>query len=179
MTIIEPVLFASVSPSMARDATWEGYDKWFCQPMSSEMVSRMCSLEHDALTLEDLKFVVYNNRDQNEFLKTAPQRYYGLNLHPFFYQGSVEFRYFDGANDITYAKQCVELCQKILQFSKSTALEEILDIGQRMVGCRGEFNASAKLVHEMLDLSFELIPLHPQVMTLFPHIDIPRAVVTA
>jgi hypothetical protein len=60
--------------------------------------------------------------------KYHSSRYYGINLHSYYYRKTIEFRYFEGAKSEDMVKYYTELCAKLVEFSKHATFEMLIPI---------------------------------------------------
>jgi hypothetical protein len=93
--------------------------------------------------------------DPDDLEKYDDARYYGLNLHSYFYRGTVEFRYFEGTDSREQAKGLVELCIKLVDFAKYTSFEQLTYIAQELYSL-DSLRLSLEKVNTLLDLNYEL-----------------------
>jgi hypothetical protein len=74
----------------------------------------------------------YSVNLRGSFQKYDSSRYYGLNLNSYFFRKTVEFRYFEGCDDIDMAKAWIDMCIKIVDFAKYSTFEQLMTIGREL-----------------------------------------------
>jgi hypothetical protein len=124
-TMVEPLFFAMNDASRMSNQ--------YCQPMSEHHMYRRV-IEHGSnLSHGDLSYAIYGEHyDKRDVGKYNSERYYGLNLHAYFYHETLEFRYFLGAEDREYVKERVELCVKMVDFAKNATDGQLLVVVARL-----------------------------------------------
>jgi hypothetical protein len=125
--IVEPFIYG-ISPSERIEGT---YAKMVKRDMVEYFIAK-----GDEITLQELadKYYGYNVRLHGSFQKYDGARYYGINLHSWFYRNchgtpTIEFRYFEGCDSKAKAKAWIDLCIKLVDFAKHTTFEQLKVIG--------------------------------------------------
>jgi hypothetical protein len=93
----EDLFQAAFKVNPSRTARW-------CRPVPSSFLTALAAVKSsNKINLETLRKVWYSNVNDNGRSVDArsvfhydPSRYHGLNLHSYFFRGTVEFRYFEG-----------------------------------------------------------------------------------
>ena len=104
----------------------------------------------------------YSVRLHGNFGRYDSARYYGINLHSYFYRklnGSptVEFRYFEGCDNREQASAWVDLCIKLVDFAKYSTFEQLLVIGRELVTVENLTDYIAK-VKDLLGIEYNFVP---------------------
>lgn len=154
--IIEPMIFGTLNEYRMETN--------YCKKTNREMVEKYIA-KGDEITLQEVADFYYgwNVNLEGSFGKYDGARYYGLNLHSYFYRqyknGSptVEFRYFEGCDDSEKAKAWIELCIKLVDFAKYTTIEQLLVIGREFYQV-DELSKYIVKVKELLDLDYYYTP---------------------
>lgn len=72
----------------------------YCKRVNGDFLNRLNQVKANTITKEKLACIWYNDDAANSNYRARAHydgsRYHGLNLHSFFYRGTVEFRYFEG-----------------------------------------------------------------------------------
>jgi hypothetical protein len=182
MTVLEPFYYA-----ISDDTRWKksfsqnSYEtKWYCQPLNRDMVSRLLAYG-DNISFDNVQQAVYGSvrswsyGSRGNFSKYENQRYYGLNLHAFFYLGTIEFRYFESFESPEEVLKRVDLCMKTVEFARNATYEQVLAVADRILSVRDNFEETAKIVQETLELAFEPVLKNPKVFSMYgERISIPR-----
>jgi hypothetical protein len=129
MNIVEPMIYATLP--------FDRISGTYAKKIREEMVEYFIEKGED-ITLEDLANTYYRESINIDgyFSKYDDKRYYGLNLHSYFYRRSrsetptIEFRYFDGAEYESKTKAWIDLCIKLVDFAKYTSFEQLIVIGK-------------------------------------------------
>jgi hypothetical protein len=136
MALIEPLLIQTLPVDRRRNG--------YCLQMSRDVAS-LAALSRRVIgglrqeTIFDItKSAVYGAYDADTSYKYDRSRYYGLNLHSYFYRGTVEFRYFQGADNFEFAASAINLCACIVYYAmnNSYAFENVAS----NLKTRGSFN---------------------------------------
>jgi hypothetical protein len=88
------------------------------------------------------------------FQKYDSSRYYGLNFNSYFFRKTVEFRYFEGCDDIDMAKAWIDMCIKIVDFAKYSTFEQLMTIGRELYLTHGVSNYIDK-VKELIGVEYD------------------------
>jgi hypothetical protein len=91
--------------------------KW-CKPVSSNFLTALAATDNaNKINLETLRKVWYTNVafngasvDARSAFHYDPSRYHGLNLHSYFFRGTVEFRYFEGTLHAGVVRANITFC---------------------------------------------------------------------
>lgn len=123
MNIIEPIVYGTVSSHRTHTH--------FCKRTQRDMVQYLIT-QGENITLQEIAntYYGYTVRLDGNFNKYDSARYYGLNLHSYFYRQTLEFRYFDGTDCKELAQAWIDLCIKLVDFAKHTTFEQLIVIGQ-------------------------------------------------
>lgn len=150
--VFEPIIYGMVDSNR--------YTNTYCDSINTEFINKLLNLG-DNIELWQLCNAYYdtNRADSDEwfedneydFDKYEDERYYGLNLHSWFYRKTIEFRYFNGTESKYDVKQWVDLCVKLVEFAKNTTLEQVLVIAKDFDKV-GNLQESAKMLSELLGL---------------------------
>lgn len=154
--IIEPFIYG-ISPSDRIDGT-------FAKRTNTDMVNKLIRIG-DSISLQEIAnmYYGYSVNVNGCFDKYDRARYYGLNLHSWFYRrqkgsgSTIEFRYFEGCDDKEQAKAWIDLCVKLVDFAKYTTFKQLMVIGSEFnsVGSLTDYIAKVK---ELLDLGYNFTP---------------------
>lgn len=88
----------------------------FCKPLERDKVERLAK----ARTREQVQRAWYGTNDRwGTTSHGHTSRYYGLNLHSWFYRGTVEFRVFNSTMNAKRAQAYVVLCMAIVQDARN------------------------------------------------------------
>jgi hypothetical protein len=126
--IVEPFIYG-ISPSERIEGT---YAKMVKRDMVEYFIAK-----GDEITFQEVadNYYGYSVRLNGSFQKYDGARYYGINLHSYFYRrnksdgATVEFRYFEGCDSREQAKAWIDLCIKLVDFAKHTTFEQLKVIG--------------------------------------------------
>jgi hypothetical protein len=132
---VEMALFAMVSPNRIKGYVDEnGKLHQYCQPCGAKYVA---AIEGGTLPYEKVKADVitsiYDVPSTQDVKKTKwhPARYNALNLHSWFYRGTIEFRMFDGCIDPEAITNWGILLALLVDYAVKSSNEEV---AQNMVG---------------------------------------------
>lgn len=153
--IIEPFIYG-ISP----DDRFEGTYAKMTKREVADSFMRIGS-EIDMQMVADY-YYGYSVRLDGSFQKYDGARYYGLNLHSWYYRNrkngspTVEFRYFEGCGNRDEAKAWIDLCIKLVDFAKHSTFEQLLVIGRELylVDNLKEYIAKVK---ELLGLEYNFV----------------------
>lgn len=154
--IIEPFIFG-ISPSERIDGTYS-------KKTDRDIADTFMRLGDD-IELQQIanSYYGYSVRLGGSFQKYDGARYFGLNLHSWFYRRSkcdgstIEFRYFEGCDNREQAKAWIDLCVKLVDFAKHVTFEQLRVIGSEffMIEDLTEYIAKVK---ELLSLEYNFRP---------------------
>jgi hypothetical protein len=113
----------------------------------------------DKITLQQLAntYYGYNVRLDYSFARYSDARYYGLNLHSWFYRKTVEFRYFEGCDNKEQAIAWIDLCIKLVDFAKYVSFDQLKVIGSDLFTVENLTEYIEK-VRELLGLEYYFRP---------------------
>jgi hypothetical protein len=154
--IVEPMIFGTLDEYRMSTN--------YCKKTNHAMVDAYIDtfMQDGDVTLQQVAnfYYGYDVDLERSFGKYDHARYYGLNLHSYFYRQSkngsptVEFRYFEGCDDRELAKAWIDLCIKLVDFAKHSTFEQLLVIGRELflVDDSDEYVAKVK---ELLGLEYD------------------------
>lgn len=148
--IVEPMIYGTLS----RHRFYTNY----CKKTKRDMVEYLIP-KGDTITLQELadKYYGYSVNINGSFSKYQSERYYGLNLHSWFYRKTIEFRYFDGTESEEQSKGWIDLCIKLVDFAKHTSFEQLQVIGKEFHSVDSLEELIAK-VKTLLGLEYNFTP---------------------
>lgn len=149
VNILEPVIYGCLP--------YDRYSGRYSKPINKIFVENLID-EGEEISLYKLCSYYYN-RDRSpdsNFSKYEEARYYGLNLHSWFYRKTVEFRYFNGSDYSDEAKRWIELSIKLVDFAKYSTFESLIAIGRDFYAVNN-LEENLERMKTMLDLSYDWI----------------------
>jgi hypothetical protein len=143
-------LMAGVEPIFYSIVKNYRYNMNYCKVLDRGFINTI--LEYNNISLDTLNEIHYGSYKSPERLnKYDSERYYGL----WFYRGSIEFRYFEGAESKEKLANWIELCVKLVDFSKHSTFEQCVIVLDKMLSCE-TIEGRMGVVNEFLGLNFRL-----------------------
>jgi hypothetical protein len=150
VNILEPMIYGSMDKNRL--------DGSYCRRVKADMVEYLIE-RGEEITLQEIANQYYGfTRNLNDgFSKYEQQRYFGLNLHSWFFRKTIEFRYFEGAEDRDQAKQWIDFCTKLVNFAKYTTFEQLIVIGKDFYAV-DNLTTLLERMEELLGLEYNFRP---------------------
>lgn len=146
MNEIEPILFGHTG-RLSNNYT---------KRMRGGFLSRLTAFSHKKKLSKSELIYAYYDYSKSGFSKYDDARYHGLNLHSYFYRGTTEFRYFGGAKNRDEVKAWIDLCTKVVEFSKNIEFNQLIPILFE-IDSNKTFDAKLQIIKEVLGLNHDLI----------------------
>lgn len=145
----------------------DGFTNW-CKPLPRTTVERLSK----ARTREQLTTAWYGSRDRANYAGHGDSsRYHGLNLHSYFYRGTVEFRVFNSTMNAKRIEAYVTLCMAIVQDGRDNKLRSINKVFALGDMARGELTEKKAFHHlcQFLRWENELSPISKEDLALISY----------
>lgn len=111
----------------------------YCRPLTDEQVRRIAKAKsHDQLVQG------YYGRRVVHFDHGASERYYGLNLHSWFYRGTIEFRIFNSSLNADRIQAYIAMCVALVEDARRgnrRSVNKAYRLGGMAAGTTNEKNA--------------------------------------
>lgn len=126
MSAIEPVIYATQRENRL--------DCTYCKILDSDMVRNLITYTNkEGMSKDDLSEFIYGAGGERYWrTKYTHHRYYGLNIHSFFYRNTIEFRYFEGISNPEIVKFWAKFCINVVEFAKHATFEQIMAISTKL-----------------------------------------------
>lgn len=94
--------------------------------------------------------------DKDNYDKYESERYYGLNFHSWFYRRTIEFRYFEGVNNIQEVHKWLEFCSKLMEFARQIDVAQLPLIAHNFWSIN-DLDESVVALNCLLDMEHKLV----------------------